>query len=174
MVVAAVNRDPTVLNGTCIQYRAPRIQRGMAVLTILVGTYGQIHDALVSQATRSSDLHIGFGAILICSVALCIRSRITSPAGRAVDDIYTARQLSRLVYVLLYTLAGLREIANIGVYLGLGGTFDLGWIAIGHSNMGAPPELPTMDTFQIYVLYGTIAIILIRVKSGALWDRAHK
>jgi cytochrome b561 len=172
MFVANALRPFAIFNGACLLRHAQRGHLGMACLVVVVGAYGQIHDALLPPASPWSDLHLGFGALLLCTIALRLRAAMRHFAVTPAADLRSStRQLARPVYFLLYALAGLRELADISVYLGHGGTFDLGWIVVGNHGVGSPPMLPTMESFQVYVGYGLVAIVAIRIEAGSFRHR---
>lgn len=174
MFTAKVSGPPAFLETKSLHDRASAIQRHMAYSVVIVGAYGQLRDSLVPAISPWSNLHVVFGILLLCSTTMGVYTNIGGRAPDLARDILATRQLARLVYLTLYSLAGLRELANISVYLWQGGTFDLGWVVVGNRSAGAQPNLSNMDSFQIYVIYGIIAIFMIRAETVALRDRGKR
>jgi len=173
MFTAKASRLPAFLEAASLQDRASAVQRHMAYSVVIVGAYGQLHDSLIPQLSPWSNLHVVFGLFLLCSTTMGAYTSVGRLAPGSARDILTTRQLARLVYLMLYSLAGLRELANISAYLWHGGTFDLGWVVVGNRGAGAQPSLSNMDSFQIYVIYGVVAVFIIRAKAMVFRHRAN-
>jgi hypothetical protein len=81
-----------------------------------------------------------------------------SPPVSAADIRLFSRRLSRTVYLLLYLIIGAEQIVNI-----VGRLKDEGM---------APPDLAMLKpTNQVFLLYGLIALVLIRVLAYLTWRR---
>lgn len=174
MFTVKANRPPTFLQATSLRDRASAVQRHMAYSVVVVGAYGQLRDSLIPQISPWSNLHVVFGVLLLWSTTMGVYTSVGRRAPNSTRDILATRQLARLVYLMLYSLAGLRELANISVYLWQGGIFDLGWVVVGNRGAGAQPNLSNMDSFQIYVIYGVVAIIMIRAEAIVFRDRRER
>jgi cytochrome b561 len=171
MLIAKTRRIPLFFEATHLRDRAPALQRCMVYSVVMAGAFGQVHDSLMPPASPWSNLHLEFGALLLCSTIMRVFTRRAHRTPDSACDLLATRQLARLVYLLLYSLAGLRELAGISIYLWQGGTFDLGWVMIGNPHVGLQPKLSNLDSFQIYVVYGVIAIFTIRAEPLVFWNR---
>jgi len=171
MFTAKTCRPPGFCDATPLLDGASAFARYMAYSVVIVGAYGQLHDSLIPPSSPWSNLHVAFGLLLLCSTTVGVYTNIIRHAPDPARDIRETRQLTRLVYLMLYSLAGLRECANIAVYLWQGGTFDLGWLVVGVRAAGAQPRLSNMESFQIYVMYGVVAIFMIRAEAIVFRER---
>jgi len=169
MFVANTRRPSALLYGVYRPNKRVCIERTLACLVVMIGAYGQIHDSFAPPASPWSDLHLGFGAALFCLVAVHKRAWIATcrESGELYQYAATCHS-KRLIYILLYTLAGLRELSNIAAYLCHGGVYELGGIAIGHGSFSPLLHPPPIESFQIYLCYGAAAIFAIRASNGAL------
>jgi len=135
--------------------RTAHIERALACLVVIIGAYGQVHDSMVPPASPWSNSHLGFGAVLFASVAIRQLAWIRIRRKSDPPDLFAAtRRTARLIYILLYSLAGLRELTNIACYRWHGG-------AVG-------AEAPAMESFQIYLGYGAAALVALRFGNGSL------
>jgi cytochrome b561 len=117
-----------------------------ALLVLLVGLLGLIADAWTIPLPHRGNLHGLFGALLWAYVVARFYGRLRRSPRMQPDDIRAfSRQLSRLVYLLLYFLAFFN--LAIGVLP-----------AAPHSTL-----LARAENFQIYLVYGMGALITIRV-----------
>jgi hypothetical protein len=102
----------------------------------------------------ADNIHALFGSLLlVIVVARFLRDVRRFPPVRAADVRSLIRRLSRMVYLLLYLAAGLQQLIGRGVELRRGGAFDSG------------------ADLQVILLYGLIALILIRVLAIGAWLR---
>jgi cytochrome b561 len=145
-----------------VRFESPsvNVHRGLAAITVLVGVVSQLCDSLVdSTGNTISKLHVLFGLALFSAILARflweLRRKYPSPA----IDIHTFnRQLKRQVYLLLYGLAGMKELVNISVYIWRGGAFVAGGVHIGNDAIVLAP----FDDFKIYAAYGVASVFLIR------------
>jgi cytochrome b561 len=121
-----------------------------ALLVLVVGLLGLIRDAWPIPLRHSGALHALFGALLwVCVVARFYRRVNQAPSIRPEDIRVIARELSRLVYLLLYVL--MFFCLSIGIL------------------RTAPhrPILESAENFQIYLAYGLFALATIHVLAAA-------
>jgi cytochrome b561 len=149
-----------------VRFKLPavNIHRGLAAITALVGVTCQLCDSLV-QPTRNTifKLHVLFGLALFSAILARFLWELHRTDLSTSIDIYAFnRQLKRQVYLLLYGLAGVKELANIGVYIWRGGAFILGDVHIGRHIENDAILSPLFDDFKIYAVYGVASIFLIR------------
>jgi hypothetical protein len=79
-----------------------------------------------------------------------------SPPTSAADIRLFSRRLSRTVYLTLYLIIGAKQIVNI----------------IGGLTYGPAQDLGTLNpTSQVFLLYGLMALVLIRVFAYLTWRR---
>jgi len=95
---------------------------------VVVGVTCQFCDALVQSSRNTiSKLYVLFGLALFSALFSRflweLRRAHLSPA---IDIHALNRRLKRRVYLLLYGLAGVKELVNIGVYFWRGGAFVVG------------------------------------------------
>ena len=139
------------------------------MLVFLIGLGGLLSDSLKLQQPRFLNAHLLFGVVLLAVITrrlLKASHSLRDPCG---DQFYLhTRRLARQVYILLYTMAGLRlclyvvegaEARNAGRVFG--------YFAIRSS----------LDDFHVYLGYGLDAACLIRGTAMfvqvpmALWAR---
>jgi len=125
------------------------MQRGFAAAAVAVGVLDQIYTSSSGTGVGVSDVtKVLFELCLIASIMLAYHNALWCHARYSQGTIPRyARHLSRQVFVLLYGLAGVREIADLVGPL---------WI---HDH----PPRHHMEDFQLYVAYGVTALVLIRV-----------
>jgi hypothetical protein len=125
-------------------------QRLLAIVVFVVGVFGQLHDSWANPTQSSGfNVHALFGFLLCGSIVVRFFGRLAgfaSPAPLSPQEVGAlTRRLTRLVYLLLYSLLGAKEIVGIVKSLRQGG-------AIMH-----------LEDFQIYLAYGLLALIIIRI-----------
>lgn len=121
-----------------------------ALLVLVVGLLGLIRDAWPIPLRHSGILHALFGVLLwVCVVARFYRRVHQSPSILPEDIRVIARELSRLVYLLLYVL--MFFCLSIGI-------------------LRAAPHRPILESaedFQSYLAYGLFALATIRALAAA-------
>jgi len=141
-----------------------KAHRSLAGITALVGAGCQLHDSFVyPKRNNIFELHVLFGLALVSAIIARFLWEVRrSHLSLAVDIHVFNRQLHRQVYLLLYALAGVKELANIGVYWWRGGEFVMGGVHIGRHMGNDAIVLPPFDDFEIYAVYAVASIFLIR------------
>lgn len=122
----------------------------VTVPVLLIGLLSVLQDSRQTPHAASAwtALHVSFGVLLCASIIVQFIWRITHVGFRSVADIAAfARLLTRRVFILLYGLAGVKEIQ---------------WVL---GSLGPTRQLraETMRDLQCYLLYGLLALVLIRV-----------
>ena len=152
-----------VLRPLRLAVRSPWCFRGFAVLTLLVGAVGQLVDVLRRsnlQASRAS--HVAFGLVLLLTLSLGVFQVDAAGAGRDLIDFRRSLGvLKRLVYLLLYVLALVKEFLILGSYLWRGGAITLGSMVIGRQITDPTVGMEMSDDFGIYLLCGAAAIAFV-------------
>lgn len=114
----------------------------------------------------TTHVHMLFG-MLLCGLVI---SRFCwwlkySPSSQTAEVREFSRQLSRMVYLILYLVIGVKQIFSIVNFMWLGGTPGFGLLR--DNERGAPGFamlVPTTDC-QVILAYGLIALVLIRLSA---------
>ncbi len=111
------------------------------------GLFGVLQDSRkVAHSFAGSDTHLLFGALLWLSVI----AQFWSLSRKSAEPVEAhVRNISRRVFVLLYGLAGVRELCVL-LPQGVGG-------------VAAGTMVQAMSTLQCYVAFGIVALVTIRV-----------
>jgi cytochrome b561 len=124
---------------------------GLASLALLFGVLGLLDESWNTQILGSrSSLHALFGLLLCTLVVVRFHRRFNWAAPASQSDIRElSRELSRMVYLSLYAVIGLRQIVGLADWLRHGGTMEFGKLSDGD--------------LQAVVAYGIVGLLLIRV-----------
>jgi cytochrome b561 len=145
----------------------------IALVAVAIGVLGLSGTSPLRKMLESwIDIHALFG-ILVCGLVLSrYRGCVQHPTRMAPADIrLLSRHLSRIVYLLLYVVVGLRE--TIGIVDGVphGGAFDFNLFDAhfrsGPDYAGWNPK----DDFQLFLATGLLGLIIVRVLAFRLWWR---
>jgi len=121
-----------------------------ALLVVVVGALGLIRDAWPTPLRHGGGLHALFGALLwVCVVARFYRRVHLAPSVLPQDIRVIARELSRLVYLLLYVLM---------------------FFCLSIGFLRAAPHRPIVESaedFQSYLAYGLFALATIHALAAA-------
>jgi cytochrome b561 len=141
---------------------------GGAVLAVLVGVFGLVHDSWLAMAPMSrSCVHALFGLLLVgLVIAQFLWWLKHSPPAQKADIRRFSRQLSRLIYLVLYLVIGTKQIIGIANFIWHGGILDFGLLLDNDSAQGLGIYKSTAD-FRAILVCGLIALALIR--GLALW-----
>jgi cytochrome b561 len=158
----------------CIWERALTALYGcIAIVAVVTGVLGLLGASGLRQMLESwVNVHLLFG-LLLCGVVLTrCRWRVKhSPPMLPIDIRQLSRHLSRIVYLLLYVVIGVRELIAIlnSVWHGTGVDFNLFDQRFrGPDYAGFNPK----DDFQLFLASGSITLIFLRVLTFTLWLRA--
>ena len=145
-----------------------------AAATVAIGVIGLVRGSSLRQTLDSwSSVHALF-AVLLCGlvIARCRWQVKHSPPLLPADIRGLTRHLSRIVYLLLYLVIGVREIIGIVGSLRLGDSVDFnlfdGRFRNGPDFAGFNPQ----DDFQLFIASGLVALIFVRILACGLWFRA--
>ena len=145
---------------------------GMAVLAVLVGVFGLVRDSWLAMALMSRcRVHALFGLLLVGLVlARFLWWLKHSPPAQKVDIRRFSRQLSHLIYLILYLAIGATQIIGIVNFMWYGGTLDFGLLL---NNDGAQDLGIYKSTayFRAILVCGLIALALIRGLAFWTWLR---
>jgi cytochrome b561 len=124
---------------------------------LAVGVMGVLDDSWLRQALTSwANIHTLFGALLLLSVLAQFAWHVGHAAFVNTAEIAVhARSLSRQIYLLLYTLAAVKEIQFLWTSYGSGTSVDSG------ASVGALADF--MKSFQAYVACGILALLAVRI-----------
>lgn len=122
--------------------------------------------ALAALMAGCAEFHAVFGTLLCTLVLLQFaRQMRASNAGAGTQPYEFARHLSRLIYLLLYSVLLLKVLAAIGSASWQYDGLSFGW----SSHFQANPEqlfIECGERFRLDLLWGVIALCLIRVLSA--------
>jgi hypothetical protein len=147
-----------------------------ALVTVAIGVLGLQRESRPRQVLEAwTGIHVLFGLLLCVLVLARCRWHIErSPHMLAADIRELSRHLSRIVYMLLYVVIGVREV--IGMLNGLwhGGPVDFSLFdphfRQGPDYAGFNPR----DDFQLFFASGLFALFFVRVLAFTLWLRSGK
>jgi cytochrome b561 len=144
-----------------------------ALLVATIGVLGLLDGSWPRQMLESwINIHALFG-LLLCGWVLaryqwCVRH---SPGMLPADVRELSRHLSRIVYLLLYVVIGIRQSIGIisSIWHGTAVDFNLfdGRFRNGPDWAGWDPK----DDFQLFLATGLFALIIVRVLAFRLWLR---
>jgi cytochrome b561 len=146
----------------------------IALVAVAVGVLGLLADSWPRQMLESwINIHALF-ALLLCGLVFfrgrwCVKH---SPRMLPADVRILSRHLSRIVYLLLYVVIGMRQIIGILNSIWHGGAVDFN-LFDDHLRNG--PDSATWnprDDFQLLLATGFSALIIIRVVAFRLWLRS--
>ena len=145
---------------------------GMAVLAVLVGLFGLVRDSWLATALMSrSCVHALFGLLLVGLVIARFYwwLKHTPPAQNA-DIRRFSRQLSRLVYLVLFLVIGARQITGIVNFMWHGGILDFDLLLNSDNARDLGIYKSTAD-FRAILVCGLIALAVIRGLAFWTWLR---
>jgi len=121
-----------------------------AMAIVSVGAAGLFHDSRHGQAAGSLPNIPALFGLLLCGLVIArfYRRVKHSPLVVPADIRDFSRQLSRMVYSLLYLTIGVRQVICIVDHVWRGDYRD-----------GFGPD----EAFQVFVVYGLVALALIRL-----------
>jgi cytochrome b561 len=144
---------------------------GMALLTVLVGVFGLVRDSWLAALTSRSCVHALFGLLLAGLVIARFYWWLKhSPPAQKADIRRFSRQLSRLIYLVLYLIIGAKLIIGIVNFMWHGGILDFGLLLDNDSAQDLGIYKSTAD-FRAILVCGLIALALIRGLAFWTWLR---
>jgi len=142
----------------------------MAILAVSVGVVGLFGDSGPKWLQLPwLNVQALFGLLLASLVIARFHGRVKYGPPLLAADIKTlSRHLSRMVYLLLYLTIGIKQLIALASFVAHGGGFDFGLFQVA-SNRGVFE--PTAE-FQAFLVYGLLALIIIRMLAAATWLRS--
>jgi hypothetical protein len=130
---------------------------GLASLAVLFGVLGLLDESWAEQVLGSrASLRALFGLFLCALVAVRFHRRLNWATPASQSDIRElSRELSRMVYLSLYAVIGLRQIVGFADWSWHGGTMEFG--------------KSSDDALQALVVYGMVGLFFIRVLALGSW-----
>jgi cytochrome b561 len=144
----------------------------IALVAVVIGVLGLLGASGPRQMLESwVNIHALFG-LMLCGLVLarcqwCVKR---SPPTLPADIRQLSRHLSRIVYLLLYVVIGVREIMAIHNSTWHGGVVDFNLFDErfrGPDYAGFNPK----DDFQLFLASGFFTLIFLRVLAFTLWLR---
>jgi cytochrome b561 len=109
------------------------------------------------------DLHAAFGVLLCLMVVAQFHAANLRAVPLSEVGLHTfCRRLTRLVFLMLYVLFGVNELVSVAVRL---------WNDGPHGS-GQPALLPSPESLRVYLAYGVVALIIIRVLGAWMAQRS--
>lgn len=147
-----------------------------ALLAVWVGVLGLLGASWQRQALESwINIHALFGLLLCGLVLASCQWRVKhSPRMLSADVRELSRHLSRIVYLMLYVVIGVRELIIILNGIRHGGAVDFNLFDVhfrhGPDYQGFDPK----DDLQLFFASGLFALIFVRVLAFRLWLRVAR
>jgi cytochrome b561 len=146
----------------------------IALVTVAIGVLGLSGDSWPREALESGiDVHTLFG-LLLCGLILARCRGLVARLPHMPANRELSRHLSRIVYLFLYVVIGVREVIGILNSLWHGGPVDFTLLDArsrqGPDHAGFNPK----DDFQMFFASGLFALIFVRVLVFTLWSRARR
>jgi hypothetical protein len=126
-----------------------------ALIIVSVGVAGLFHDSRHGQAAGILINVPALFGLLLCGLVIArfYRRAKHSPLAVPADIRDFSRQLSRMVYILLYATIGVRQVICI---------VELNWHGVSGNGFGPAEDL------QVFIVYGLVALAVIRVLAFAI------
>jgi cytochrome b561 len=146
------------------------------LVTVAIGVLGLQGDAWLRQVLEAwINIHVLFG-LLLCGLVLArCRWRIErSPRMLTADIRELSRHLSRIVYLLLYVVIGMRVVIGMLIALWHGGPVDFTLFDPRFRHGPDSAAFGPGDDFQLFFASGLFALLFVRVLAFTLWLRLGK
>lgn len=148
---------------------------GCATLhVVVIGVLGLLEGSWLRQMLESwINIHALFGLLLFGLVIARYQWRVKqSPRMQPTDTCELSRQLSRMVYLLLYVVIGVREMIGIVNSLWHAGSVDFNLFDERFRNGPDRAGWNPKDDFQLFIASGLVALIFVRALTCGLWLRS--
>jgi cytochrome b561 len=145
----------------------------LAALVVVVGVLGLADDSPPRRMVESwINIHALFG-LLLCGVVIAEYRRRAgnSPGMQFAHGRTLCRQLSRIVYLSLYVIVGVRQCISLANAIWHGGTVDFNLL---EPRFRAGPDsgvFDPKDDFQMFLASGLFALIVVRALAFRRWLR---
>jgi cytochrome b561 len=152
--------------------RRMAVHWSIGMLVVLVGVLAVVRDSWPARVLASwINVPALFGSLLWILVIVRFRVGMKHMAKiRATDLRDLSRQLSRTVYLVLYLIIGAKQVINIVAFLLHGGALAPLFDTPDCASHDCPAFEPVVDS-QLILIYGLIALIMIRVLAFWIWLR---
>jgi cytochrome b561 len=118
------------------------------------------------------NIHLLFGLLLCGWIMIRYQRRVSqSPSMLPADVRGLSRQMSRIVYCVLYGVIGLKQSINIVSSLWHGGAVDF---SLFDASLRHGPDTKVFDLhddFQLFLASGLVPLVIVRVMAFRLWLR---
>ena len=145
-----------------------------ALLVVVIGVLSLLDGSWLRQMLESSiNIHVLFG-LLVCGLVLVrYQWRVRHSPGMLPTDIRElSRHLSRIVYLLLYVVIGVRQSIGIINSIWHGSAVDFNLFDDRTSNGPDRAGWNPKDDFQLLLATGLFVLIIVRVLACRLWLRS--
>jgi cytochrome b561 len=145
-----------------------------ALVTVVVGVLGLLTASWPRQMLESwINIHALFG-LLLCGLVFsrCWWRVKHSPWMLPADIRELSRHLSRIVYLLLYVVVGLRQLISLFNSIWHGGAVDFNLFDDRFHNGPDHAGWNPKDDFQLFLATGLSVLIIVRVLAFKLWLRS--
>ena len=144
------------------------------LLVVVIGVLGLLEGSWLRQMLESwINIHALFGLLLCGLVIARYQWRVEqSPRMKPTDTRELSRHLSRIVYLVLYVVIGVREIIGIVNSLWHGGSVDFNLFDERFRNGPDRAGWNPKDDFQLFIASGLVALIFVRALTCRLWLRS--
>jgi cytochrome b561 len=144
-----------------------------ALLVVGIGTAGLIAHSWPRQMLESwINIHLLFGLLLCGWIMIRYQRRVSQlPSMLPADARGLSRQLSHIVYCVLYGVIGLKQSIGIVSSIWHGGAVDF---SLFDQNLRHGPDTPVFDLhddFQLFLASGLVPLVVVRVMAFRLWLR---
>jgi cytochrome b561 len=146
----------------------------VAAVAVLIGVLGLLGVSWLRQLLESwVNIHVLFGLLLCGLVFARYRWRVEhSPRAAPADIRELSRHLSRVVYLSLYAVIGLRQIIGILNTLRHGGAAGFS-LFDEHSQFGPDHAgFNAKDDFQLFLASGLVTLVFVRFLAFRWWSRS--
>ena len=148
-------------------------EAGLALLLLVIGTAGLVAPSWPRERVDSwINIHLLFG-LLLCSwvVIRFQRSVRVSPCLLPADVRRLSRELSRIVYCVLYGVLGLTQGIGIVSSLWHGGAVDFSLFSESSRHGPDSALFDLHDDFQQFLASGLAPLVIVRIMGYRLWLR---
>jgi cytochrome b561 len=176
-MAAQAERFPTSLARACCRDEVLKTLYGcIAVAAVAIGVLGLLHGSWPTQVLDSRNyVHVLF-ALLLCGLVFArFRWHVKHSPPMLPADIHgLTRHLSRIVYLSLYAVIGVRETVGIVSSLWHGGSVDFNLFDPRFRNGPDYAGFNPRDDFQLFIASGLVALVFVRILTCRLWFRSDE
>lgn len=173
----AAQAEPS-LNSPAHAYSRQRMLKALygcaALLVVVIGVLSLLDGSWLRQILESwINIHGLFG-LLLCGLVFsrCWWRVKHSPRMLPADMRELSRHLSRIVYLLLYIVVGLRELISILDSIWHGSPVDFNLFDARFRNGPDSAGWNPKDDFQLFLATGFSVLVIVRVVAFRLWLRS--